>query len=138
LKRIKEKKDAADKAAEQRLKALQDIADEKAKSDEEPERLNLTKPGEYGLFVVLREFGATEDEAYLCDCTRRMVEYLNANQLLMPGWSNSKGGRMRVESSLLVESWNANYSMLGFSPDDAHPPFLQPAVEELAKTDQSK
>ena len=36
LARLKAQKDAADKAAEKRLKELQAIADEKAKADEEP------------------------------------------------------------------------------------------------------
>ena len=64
-----------------------------------------------------------------------MIGHLRTNQLLTPGWSNSKGGRMRVEQSLLAESWNPAYAQLGFDPDDAEPPFLKPAVEELAKTD---
>jgi len=65
LARIKAKKDVADKAAEERLKALQEIADDKAKSDEEPDRLGLTQPGEYELFTVLREFATNKDETYL-------------------------------------------------------------------------
>ncbi|HYN76821.1 MAG TPA: hypothetical protein VES73_03395, partial [Lamprocystis sp. (in: g-proteobacteria)] len=135
LARIKAKKDAADKAAEERLKALRDIADEKAKADEEPARLGLTQPGEYGLFSILREFAANKEEGYLADCARRMLAYLRDNQLLLPGWSNSKGGRMRVENSLLAESWNPSYAALGFDPDDPTPPFLGPAVSELVTTD---
>jgi type I restriction enzyme R subunit len=135
LARIKAQKDAADKAAEERLRALQGIADEAAKTKEEPARLNLTQSGEYGLFTVLREFSANKDETYLSTCARRMIAHLSGNQLLMPGWSNSKGGRMRVEQSLLAESWNPTYTDLGFNPDDADPPFLQPAVNELSKTD---
>lgn len=135
LKRIKETKDAADKAAEARLKALQNIADEKAKADEEPARLNLIRPGEYELFVVLREFSVSKEEAVLCDCARRMIAFLTDKKLLTPGWSNSKGSRMRVEQSLLAESWNPVYEALGFDPDEIHPPFLQPALDELMKTD---
>jgi type I restriction enzyme, R subunit len=93
LARIKEKKDAADKAAEERLRALQGIADEAAKTKEEPSRLNLTQPGEYGLFTVLREFSANKDEAYLSSCARQLVAHLRGDKLLMAGWSNSKGGR---------------------------------------------
>lgn len=135
LARLKARKDAADKAAEERLKELQTIADEKATADEEPARLGLTKPGEYGLFTVLREYSASKDEAYLADCARRMVAHLRGNQLLSAGWSNSKGGRMRVEQSLLAESWNPTYTALGFDPDDANPPFLGPAIEELVNSD---
>lgn len=104
LTRLKTRKDAADKAAESLLKELQAIADEKAKADEEPERLALTQPREYGLFTVLREYSTSSDEVYLADCARRMMAYLRSNQLLSAGWSNSKGGRMRVEQSLLAES----------------------------------
>ena len=38
---------------------------------------------------------------------------------------------MRVEQSLLAESWNPPYAGLGFNPDDDNPPFLQPAMSEL-------
>jgi len=135
LARLKTQKDAADKAAEQRLKELQAIADEKAKADEEPARLGLVQPGEYGLFSVLREHAANKDETYLADCARRMVDHLRTNQLLPAGWSNSKGGRMRVEQSLLAESWNPAYAALGFDNNDPNPPFLAPAVEELVTAD---
>ena len=42
---------------------------------------------------------------------------------------------MRVEQSLLAESWNPFYAKLGFDPNSPEPPFLKPAVEELAKAD---
>jgi type I restriction enzyme R subunit len=135
LAQLKAKRDATDKEAEKRLKALQEIADEKAKADAEPARLGLTGPGEYGVYSVLREHGATLDETFLCDCARQMVAYLKSHQLLMPGWSNSKGGRMRVAQSLLVESWQPKYAALGFPPDDANPAFLELAVNELANAD---
>lgn len=135
LARLKARKDASDAAAEESLKELQAIADEKATADEEPERLGLTQPGEYGLFTALREYSARKDEAYLADCARRMAAHLRGNQLLSAGWSNSKGGRMRVEQSLLAESWNPIYTALGFDADDANPPFLRPAIEELVNSD---
>lgn len=135
LARLKSKKDAADKAAEKRLKELQDIADEKIKTAEEPARLGLTQPGEYVLFTVLRKFSASKDESYLADCARRMVAHLRGNGLLSAGWSTPKGGRMRVEQSLLAESWNPHYAALGFNADDANPPFLAPAVDELVNSD---
>jgi type I restriction enzyme R subunit len=64
-----------------------------------------------------------------------MVAHLRSKQLLSAGWSNSKGGRMRVEQSLLAESWNSPYTALGFNADDANPPFLAPAVGELVNSD---
>jgi type I restriction enzyme R subunit len=135
LQRVKERKDATDAATENRLRALEDIAYEAAQTKEEPERLNLTQLGEYGLFTILRSHAGTEDEAYLAECARRMVRHLRTNKLLTPGWSNSKGGRMRVDQSLLAESWNPFYKQLGFDPNSAEPPFLKPALEELAKAD---
>jgi type I restriction enzyme R subunit len=135
LQRLKQRKEAIDEAAEKRLRELQDIANEAAQTQDEPQRLNLTNPGEYGLFSILRAHAKGVNEPYLADCARRMLAYLSTNRLLTPGWSNSKGGRMRVEQSLLAESWNPAYSSLGFDPDDANPAFLKPAVEEIAKTD---
>jgi type I restriction enzyme R subunit len=64
-----------------------------------------------------------------------MIAHLHQNQLLTPGWSNSIGGRMRVEQSLLAESWNPTYQGLGFDRNAADPPFLKPAVNELGKAD---
>ena len=67
-----------------------------------------------------------------------MVAHLRQNQLLTPGWSNSIGGRMRVEQSLLAESWNPTYEELGFDGNDPTPPFLKPAVSELGKSDGAR
>lgn len=136
LKRIKERKDASDEAAAKRLRELQDVAYETARTKQEPERLNLTEPGEHGLFMVLRAHAQTDNEDYLAESARRMIAHLRANQLLPPGWSNFKGGRIRVRLSLLAESWNPFYAELGFDLDDPNPPFLEPAVQELTKADQ--
>jgi type I restriction enzyme R subunit len=135
LQRVKERRDASDKAAAKRLKELQKIAAEAAVTKQEPERLNLTEPGQYGLFTILRANAPKSDEAFLADCARRMVVHLRNNQLLSPGWSNSIGGRNRIERSLLAESWNPPYRDLGFDPNDEDPPFLKPAVSELATSD---
>lgn len=135
LQRLKQRRDASDDAVAKRLRELQEIADETAEMKEEPDRLNLRNPGEYDLYVVLRAHGRMKDETYLAACAHRMVGHLRTNQLLTSGWSHSRGGRMRVEQSLLAESWNPVYAQLGFDPDEADPPFLKPAVEELAKTD---
>ncbi len=136
LQRLKARKDATDEAIEKRLKELQGIATDKVKVQEEPERLGLQAPGEYDLFTILRAYSANADEAYVAECARKMVKHLRSRNLLTPGWSNSKGGIMRVEQSLLAESWNPDYSGLGFNPDEAEPAFLKPAVAELAKSDE--
>jgi type I restriction enzyme R subunit len=135
LQRVKERKDAGDEATARRLRELQEIAEAAAATKQEPERLNLTQSGEYGLFTILRVHAPAADEAYVADCARRMVAHLRNNQLLASGWSNSIGGRMRVEQSLLAESWNPPYAQLGFDPDAEDPLFLKPAVSELAKSD---
>lgn len=135
LQRIKERKEASDRAAEERLRELEEIAREAAKTKDGPERLNLKEPGEYGIFTVLRAHSSAADEGYVAGCARQLVAHLRTNRLLVPGWSNSKGGRMRVEQSLLAESWNPQYAALGFEPDDAEPAFLAPALGELAKSD---
>lgn len=135
LQRAKERRDASDAAAAKRLRELEEIAEAAAAAKQEPERLNLTKLGEYGLFTILRAHASTKDESYLADCARRMVAHLRAKKLLTIGWSNSIGGRMRVEQSLLAESWNQPYAKLGFDRTAENPPFLKPAVVELAKSD---
>ncbi len=135
LQRLKQRKDVSDEAAAERLRELHEIADTTAQTKAEPERLNLTGPGEYELFAVLRAHAGATDENYIADCARRMVQHLRTNQLLTAGWSNSKGGPMRVEQSLLAESWNPFYAALGFDPDDANPSFLKPAMHELARAE---
>ena len=135
LKRIKERQDAGDETTAKRLRELEDIAGEVADVRQEPERLGLTQLGEYELFTILRAHAAVNDEGYLANCARCMVGHLHNHQLLVQGWSNSIGGRMGVERSLLVESWNPPYAHLGFDPNTEDPPFLKPAVAELAKAD---
>ena len=135
LQKIKEQQEAGDEATAKRLRELEEIAAEAAAVKQEPDRLDLTGPGEYGLFTILRAHADVTDETYIADCTRRMVRHLARHRLLVTGWSNSVSGRMWVEQSLLAESWNPRYERLGFDPDAADPPFLKPAVEELAKSD---
>ena len=137
LQRVKERKDAGDEFAMQRLRELEEIATAVAATKQEPERLNLLQPGEYGLFTILRANSQSADESYVAECARRMVGHLRTNNLLSPGWSNLIGGRMRVEQSLLAESWNPHYAALGFDPNAEDPPFLKPAVVELSKSDGS-
>jgi type I restriction enzyme R subunit len=136
LQRLRALKEASDKAAEDRLRELEEIASEAVKTKQEPVRLGLSQPGEYGLFTVLRANTSLNDDTYVAQCAASMVKHLRSHQLLVPGWSNTKGGRMRVGQSLLAESWNPEYSRLGFDQDDASPPFLDAAVDELAKSDQ--
>lgn len=134
LQRVKNRKDAGDAADVGRLRELQEIADAAAKTKQEPARLNLTKPGEYGLFTVLQAHAPNVDESYVAECVRRMVAHLRANQLLTPGWSTPEGCK-RVERSLLAESWSPFYATLGFDHNDRDPAFLKPAVAELARAD---
>ena len=135
LQKIKERQEADDQATAKRLSELEEIAGEAAAVKQEPARLGLTQPGEYGLFTILRAYASSTDETYIADCSRRMVVHLHSHRLLVTGWSNSVSGRMSVEQSLLAESWNRQYEQLGFDPNAEDPPFLKPAVEELAKSD---
>ena len=98
LQQVKERKDAGDEAAAQRLRELEEIAAALAATKQEPERLNLAQSGEYGLYTILRAHAPTVGEAYVADCARRMVAHLRSNHLLAPGWSNSISGRSRVMS----------------------------------------
>lgn len=100
----KERRDAGDEAAARRLRELEEIAAAAASTKQEPERLNLLQPGEYGLFTILRAHAPSAAESYFAHCARKMVGHLRTNKLLSSGWSNSIGGRMRVEQSLLAES----------------------------------
>jgi len=135
LQRIKERLEADNESTARRLRELEEIAGEAAAVMQEPARLGLLQTGEYGLFTVLRVHASSTDENYLAHCSRRMVDHLRHHRLLMTGWSNSVSGRMSVEQSLLAESWNPHYRQLGFDPNSEDPPFLKPAVEELAKSD---
>ena len=90
LQKIKQRKDASDKATEDRLQDLQNIAEDLAQTKTEPERLNLTQPGEYALFTVLRGCATTQDESYLADCARRMIGQLQTHQLLAPDGADQK------------------------------------------------
>jgi len=135
LRELKERKDASDDAAANRLREYAEVADEKIRIDQEPERLNLTQPGEYELFTVLRIASTNKDEQYLAFCARSMIGHLRKYKLLTVGWSNSRGGRLRVRQSLQAESWNPTYQRLGFDPEDENPPFLNAAIEELANVD---
>jgi type I restriction enzyme, R subunit len=136
LQTLRERKEAKDQVDEDQLRALAEIADEAVKSKGEPDRLGLTRL-EYGLYTVLRAHSEANDEAYVADCARAMVGHLDGNELQSPGWSNSRGGRMRAEQSLLAESWNTQYHRLGFDPEESSPAFLAPAVDELAKSDRA-
>ena len=135
LQKIKERQDTDANATAARLRELEEIAAQAAATKQEPERLNLTRPGEYGLFTILRAHTSVTDESYIAQCSRDMVGHLRDHQLLVTGWSNSVSGRMLVEQSLLAESWNLRYQRLGFDPDSVDPPFLKPAVAEMAKSD---
>jgi type I restriction enzyme, R subunit len=135
LAELKQRKDATDEAIAERLKTLEDIAAEAAQAQGEPQRLNLLGKGEYELYSVLKAQATNAGETYVADCARRMIAALQTSQLLSSGWSQSKSEKMRVEQSLLVESWKPFYSSLGFDASDPAPPFLKLAVEELAKTD---
>lgn len=134
--RIKARKDAADKSAEERLRELQKVADDKVKADAEPARLNLTATGEYAMFTVLRESSKNKDEGYLSECARQIVGHLREASLLQSGWSTTKTGRHAVRNSLLgmVALGDEKFSVLGLEESTSE--FLELAVKELASADE--
>ncbi len=136
LARIKSRKDATDASTEQRLRQLQQIADEKLKADTEPARLNLTKTGEYAMFTALREFSKDKDESYLSDCARQFIGQLRDNALLQPGWSTTKTGRYAVRNSLLGMAALGDEKFSALALEDSTSEFLELAVKELATTDE--
>jgi type I restriction enzyme, R subunit len=81
LQQLRDRKETSDNAVRKRLLELQTIAQEAARTKEEPERLNLERPGEYGLFTVLRAHAPHADEAYVAGCARLLVEHLRSNRL---------------------------------------------------------
>ena len=85
---------------------------------------------------ALRIHALSDNEEYIADCARRMIQQLRENRLLSAGWSHHKGGQQKVERFLLAESWKLPYAALGFDADDTQPPFLKTAMDELVKTDQ--
>ena len=133
--KIKERQKADNQATAKRLRELEELVGEVSAVKQEPGRLGLTQPGEYELFTILRAHASSTDRTYIADCSRRIVAHLGLHRLLVAGWSKSVSGRMRVEQSLLAESWNPRYERLGFDRSADDPSFLKPAVEELAKSD---
>lgn len=87
------------------------------------------------MFAALRIQCNANDHAYFADCARQMVKSLRDRQLLMRGWSMSKGARQDVELYLLTEAWKPFYQNLGIDPAEQAPPFLKPAIDELAAAD---
>ena len=120
LQRVKERKDAGDEAAAQRLRELAGRSRQRNSRDEAGAGAPRTSrsQGEYGLFTILRAHAATQVRTTSARLRTADGRTLANNQLLASGWSNSIGGRMRVEQSLLAESWNPPYAQLGFDPDD--------------------
>lgn len=141
LQQLKQRRDRQDEAAAARLHELEQLGNQAAAAKAEPERLNLLRPGEYQLFVVLRAMlpGAgtptVPAEAVVAEAARQMVASLRRQSLLYTGWSHSKDGRKQVGDALLVESWDSSYAALGFDVNDSNPAFLAPAVAELALAD---
>jgi len=141
LQQLKQRRDRQDETTADRLRALENLANQAAATKAEPERLNLLRPGEYQLFVVLRSkllgagTPAAVPEAEIAGVSRQVVDSLRRQGLLYAGWSHSKDGRKQVSDTLLVESWEPSYAALGFDMNDPNPAFLAPAVAELALAD---
>ena len=135
LKNAVERKEAGDEAARKLLDELTGIVDEVTQSKEEPERLQLTAPGEYDLFTVVREYASDKDETRCADAARFFLQQLRERNALPSGWSASVGGSKAVRLNLHTLAWHPDVESLNLCPvEDDDPPFLSAAVEELAKS----
>ncbi len=132
---IIEQKEAGDEVSLKRIREMETLVHELENAKKEPTRLDLTGPGEYPLFVVVQEFAQAKDEAVCVKVTKAMMTQLRQSKLLPAGWAESIGGRRKVSLSLQVTSLGDDFQVLALCPeDDADPPFVRLAVEELART----
>lgn len=136
LQRMKEQRDAADAAAEQWLRQLEEMTKQVLATKEEPSRLGLDDPAEYGLFTVIRSCSKIQDEGLAVNAARRMVGELRRKGLLPVGWFASRGGKQQVRTTLQVATWDPDCEPMALAPaDDEHAAarFLDAAVEEVAR-----
>lgn len=134
LKQAVERKEAGDEAALRFLTEMEAIVEQINESKREPERLGLTGRGEYRLYQVIWEFAAEKDEDLCVRAARAMMDQLRKKQLLPNGWGGNVGGRQNVSLTLQVTSWDGELKPLNLCPvGQSDPPFLQAAVEQLAK-----
>jgi type I restriction enzyme R subunit len=134
LKQAIEDKEQSDAAGLKLLQELQTIVVDLNESQAEPERLGLKERGEYELFTVVRKFAAVKLEPLLIRATRTMMSRLQRGQHLPPGWWDTRGGRNKVSQTLQVESWEPDFEPLNLCPvEEAEPPFLAAAVDELGR-----
>lgn len=134
LKRAVEHKEASDEAALKRIRELEGIVEDLNRAKGEPHRLGLTGPGEFELFTVIREFAKDKDEKLCVGAAKAMMQALRKGNHLPAGWGDHLGGQKKVRLTLQVTSWEKEFEPLALCPvDDAEPPFLATAVEELAR-----
>ena len=99
----------------------------------EPEQLGLTAPGEYQLFTVVRGFAPNAERDVQVQAARRIGEKLRRQKALVPGWADSPGGRNRLRTALMSACWEPEWESLKLCPEEGETPFLDLAMEELAK-----
>lgn len=134
LRQAIEEKEQGDAAGIKLLTDLQTIVQELNKTQAEPARLGLTETGEYELFTVVRKFGVIDDEPLCIRATKAMMGRLRRGQHLPPGWWETRGGKNKVSQTLQVESWEPDFEPLNLCPvEEAEPPFLSAAIEELGR-----
>ena len=103
-------------------------------SQAEPERLGLKERGEYELFTVVRKFAAVKDEPLAIRSNESDDEPIEAWATSPPGWWDTRGGKNKVSQTLQVESWEPDFEPLNLCPvEEAEPPFLAAAVDELGR-----
>ncbi len=135
LKHVVADKEASDAAAIRHLRELQGLVEEVNRTQAEPIRLGLTKPGEYPLFTVIRDFARDKNETTCVRAAKFMLAELQRKRLLPSGWADNQGGRKQVALALQVASWELEFQRLALCPPiNWDPPFPAAAVEELART----
>jgi type I restriction enzyme R subunit len=139
LKKVVERKQSEDAHTQATLEELEAIVEGLNKAKSEPERLELTGHGEYGLYRIIREYGAIDDEVLASRAARHFVSYLRDHAYMPPGWGATVGGRQRVALALHVLAWEDDFAPLQLVPEDpnAEQPFIDAAVEELASIAQT-
>lgn len=134
LVRVIQTKEASDDAALRRIREYEAIIGELTKAKSEPERLGLTVPGEFELFIVIKNTTQAQDEALCVKAAKTMMAQLKQSKLLPAGWAESAGGRKRVGLTIQMMCLDDGFQALGLcDEDDADPAFVRLAVEELAR-----
>jgi type I restriction enzyme R subunit len=100
---------------------------------EEPARLGLTEPGEYKLFALMRAQATGGTEAEWVVAAKKVVGDLKKSGRLVPGWSETVGGKKPVALLIQVYLITEGHKFGLCSPTESDPEFVERALEEIKK-----